>query len=326
MESFLYNFKYWVALRRGSLPLSTSKRCIPTIASLWNRSKNGSDVATGIMRGSWYPLPTASRTPSALVVQRILFLTTINIMKIATFLTFKNQDGEFEDIDKFRNRTNKIFGSHRAFLLHVRKRCIVPMMRSEEARTQYALDHVNNDSIPNPTTPMPHNCESEDNEPCRRQTRSISKTTYIPEVHESLQITGTTPSTRNKNIEDLDTRVLNCSNPCLARTTGNGKKCIRCKRITKMFCLGCHQHMCMTVAKDADINKQAPQRFQESITAYDVCLGKRKARIQLDTFTKSGNRQRKTVYKDVELNIQGTCYNILHKHVLERQGNGQTNT
>ena len=90
MESFLYNFKYWVAMRRGSLPLSTSKRCIPTIASLWNRSKNGSDVATGIMRGSWYPLPTASRTPSALVVQRILFLTTINIMKIATFLTFKN--------------------------------------------------------------------------------------------------------------------------------------------------------------------------------------------------------------------------------------------
>ena len=106
------------------------------------------------MRGSWYPLPTSSRTPSALVVQRILFLTTINIMKIANFLTFKNQDGEFEEIDKFRNRTNKIFGSHRAFLLHVRKRCIVPMMRSEEARTQYVLDHVNNDS--NPTTPTSH--------------------------------------------------------------------------------------------------------------------------------------------------------------------------
>jgi hypothetical protein len=82
----------------------------------------------------------------------------------------------------------------------------------------------------------------------------------------------------------------------------------------------------MTVAKDADINKQAPQRFQESIIAYDVCLGKRKARIQLDTFTKSGNRQRKTVYKDVELNIPGTCYNILHKHFLEKQGNDQTNT
>ena len=129
------------------------------------------------MRGSWYPLPTSSRTPSALVVQRILFLTTINIMKIANFLTFKNQDGEFEEIDKFRNRTNKIFGSHRAFLLHVRKRCIVPMMRSEEARTQYALDHVNNNS--NPTTPTSQSCFSEANQPCRRQTRSRSKTTYI---------------------------------------------------------------------------------------------------------------------------------------------------
>ena len=177
MESFHYNFKFWVAFRRGSLPLTTSKRCIPTIASLWNRSKNGSDVATSIMRGSWYPLPTSSRTPSALVVQRILFLTTINIMKIANFLTFKNQDGEFEEIDKFRNRTNKIFGSHRAFLLHVRKRCIVPMMRSEEARTQYALDHVNNNS--NPTTPTSQSCFSEANQPCRRQTRSRSKTTYI---------------------------------------------------------------------------------------------------------------------------------------------------
>ena len=93
-----------------------------------------------------------------------------------------------------------------------------------------------------------------------------------------------------------------------------------------MFCLACHQHMCMSVAKDADINKQAPYRFQESITAYGVCLGKRKARIQLDSFTKSGKRQRKTVYKDVELNIQGTCYNILHKHVLEKQGNGQAST
>ena len=64
-----------------------------------------------------------------------------------------------------------------------------------------------------------------------------------------------------------------------------------------MFYLGWHQHICMTVTKDADINKQAPQRFQESVTAYDVCLGKRKARIQLDSFTKSGNRQRKTAYK-----------------------------
>ena len=70
-----------------------------------------------------------------------------------------------------------------------------------------------------------------------------------------------------------------------------------------MFCLGCHQHMCMSVAKDADINKQAPYRFQESITAYGVCLGKRKARIELDSLTKSGKRQRKTVYRKTSNSI-----------------------
>ena len=118
--------------RRGSLPLLSSKRCIPSLASLWSRSKNGSDVATGIMRGSWYSLPSNSTPPPALVTQRILFLININMIKLATFLTFKNGNGTYEDIDKFRDRSNQIFGSHRAFLLHVRKRCILPLLKEQD--------------------------------------------------------------------------------------------------------------------------------------------------------------------------------------------------
>ena len=87
-DSFDYGFKTWVALRQSELPLLTSRRVLPLTASLWNRSKNGSDIATGLIRGAWFPLPTPARTPAALAVQRILYLMQINVLKTATIVAF----------------------------------------------------------------------------------------------------------------------------------------------------------------------------------------------------------------------------------------------
>ena len=56
-------------MRKLPIPLKCSNKVLPKLASLWNRSKNGSDVATGVMRGAWYPLPIGARSPQALVIQ-----------------------------------------------------------------------------------------------------------------------------------------------------------------------------------------------------------------------------------------------------------------
>ena len=312
LDSFLYNFKVWVSLRKQNMPLLTSKRCIPSIAALWNRTKNGSDVATGIIRGCWYPLPHGSRNPPALVVQRIIFLVLINIMKIATFLSFEEDNDNFEDVDKFRNKSNRMFGSHRAFLLHVRRKCLVPMINKEIRRTSCVQEEIFNESIQTPealhnATPRP---------PAGAQTRSKAKIRHITDINDNLKITDTTPTSRNKNIDDHEQRILNCISPCLAKVVGKGKKCVRCKKTTKTFCLGCHQYMCMHVTEEQNVEQNIPERFKEDATEYNVYLGKRKSKVQLNELTPNGTRRRKTTRKDIKVRIQATCYNIVHNHHL----------
>ena len=75
----------------------------------------------------------------------------------------------------------------------------------------------------------------------------------------------------------------------------------------------------MAIAKDASIDKSTPIRFQESTTMIQLTLGKRKIRQQQNSSTPSGQRQRKKVMKEISMTIHGTCYNIIHKHVLERK-------
>ena len=313
-ESFIYNLKYWVSFRRQSLPLRTSKMCIPTIASTWNRSKNGSDVATGIMRDSWYPLPVGCRTPSAVVIQRIIFLISINIMKIATFLTFKNDRDGFESIDQFRTRSKKMFGSHRAFLLHMRKKCIIPMMEQE----LHKLHEARNVILPTQEPITPTRDEDNPKECSRIITRATARTVHIPIINDPYQITNTTPTSRANNTSKIENRVLHCQNPHIVRIIGEGKKCIRCKRKTKTFCLGCHQFMCVTVARNDDIDVDCATRFQDNPSAINFCLGQKKTRIQLKACTSNGKRKRKEVVKDINLSIQATCYNVIHRHILEK--------
>ena len=97
-----------VAMRKIDLLLLTSSKCKPLLPSLWNRCKNGSDIATRMIRGSWYSLPIPARTPQALVVQRIIFLLTMNIMKIGNTISYKGSSETRDDTDRFQNRTNKL--------------------------------------------------------------------------------------------------------------------------------------------------------------------------------------------------------------------------
>ena len=129
--SYIYNFKMWVAMRKLELPLLNSSKCKPLLPCIWNRSKNGSDVATGIIRGSWYSLPIPAQTPQALVLQRIIFLVNIDIMKIGNTVTYKINSETHEDINQFRNQTNQLIGSYRGFILELGKKCLVPALRKE---------------------------------------------------------------------------------------------------------------------------------------------------------------------------------------------------
>ena len=47
---------------------------------------------------------------------------------------------------------------------------------------------------------------------------------------------------------------------------------------------------------------------------------------EVTTFTSTGKRQRKTVSRDVSMEVQGTCYNIIHQHLLEKQPTRQAHT
>ena len=67
-NTYIYNFKMWVAMRTLELPILSSSKCKPLLPSLWNTCKSSSDVATGMIRRLWYSLPMPARTPQALVV------------------------------------------------------------------------------------------------------------------------------------------------------------------------------------------------------------------------------------------------------------------
>ena len=76
--------------------------------------------------------------------------------------------------------------------------------------------------------------------------------------------------------------------------------------------------MCVTVAKSEDIDFDCATRFQDNPTAINFCLGQKKTRMQLNAYTPNGKRKRKEVVKDINLSIQATCYNVIHRHILEK--------
>ena len=80
-EAFIHATKMFIGFMDLQLPLKPSRRLLPYICTLWNRMKNGSDMATQTMRSGWFPLPLSARLPMGYVCQRILYLVFFSIMK-----------------------------------------------------------------------------------------------------------------------------------------------------------------------------------------------------------------------------------------------------
>ena len=315
-NSFVYNFRLWVAMRKMPTPLKSSNKVLPKLASLWNRSKNGSDVATGVMRGAWYPLPTSARTPQALVIQRCLFLMQMNIMRITNTISYKCDDTTREDIDKFRNRSNKFFGSYRAFVLHTRKHCILPLIEKEKQRhhicREIALQNVERDTPQTPTR------GEDSNSTHQRNLRSTSTHLTITDVSSSLQITGTTPPTRKGSEVAAATRTLQCKMPISVSqlNTSGAKTCERCGQRTVFFCLGCHRYLCQKTGAIPKPN--IPETYSCSVRTFNLNLGKRSRRKLTNDKTKSGKHfKRLPVEEDVEVQFNSTCHLIAHRHLFK---------
>lgn len=211
--------------------------------------KNWSDLATGMIRGSWYSLPMPARIPQALVVQQINFLLTTNIMKIWNTITYRGTSKSREDIDKFRNRKNKLVGSYRGFIMELRKQCIVPAMRKEQARKErwYEFAYPSEPELfttPTRAAELSTNLEIEPRRTCSSSRREVVSFSYSNQI---IRLQGNSPPNSTSGTEDGHKRQHNCETPSLTfLCKKNGKKskgkcCGLCKRITIFYCVGCHQ-------------------------------------------------------------------------------------
>ena len=304
-ESFQYGFKMWVTLRKNDLPLLTSRKVVPAIASLWNRSKNGSDVATGMIRSAWFPLPTAARTPAALAVQRILYLIQINILKIVTFVTFGD-----ENIDNFRRKTNRINGSFRTFGLKLREICIVPRLAAIHKSITEINELMNGGDNDTSLEAEPFRTFS-----TRRRLRS--RTTYhINNPTIQIQRTGKTPSNRQCKEEEAAKRRPVCTLPLLVPLCDEvgiairGKQCDICARSTKFWCLGCHRHFCNDAQPDTS-------KFRKGI---GVDIKGSETIASADLSLRSNKRKSPLTQTEIEhTTFKFTCHVRGHLHLLDRQ-------
>ena len=322
-ESFVYNFKMWVAMRKLDLPLLSSKKCIPLLPSLWNRCKNGSDVATGMIRGSWYSLPTPARTPQALVVQRILFLITINIMKVGNAISYKQSTETREDIDKFRTRTNKLIGSYRGFILQVRKKCLVPALRREQVKKGNAHDYARrfDSEIQFTPTRATNLTVHMDVEPRRTRSSLHKDIVHLKDSNPNIRITGETPPQKKSGqIEGQNRRVL-CNVPFFTFLCGkdgkqlNGKVCGICKRKTTFYCMGCHQYFCNLPPKKKKDN--ITEELKKETEIIEINLGKKKKWQLTGNSTSGGKNARRKIEHDFSVSMKSTCMILAHMQKLK---------
>ena len=301
-DSFVYGFKTWVALRQSELPLLTSRRVLPVTASLWNRSKNGSDIATGMIRGVWFPLPTPARTPAALAIQRALNLIQINVLKVASIVAFKN-----ENIDDFRQKTNKINGSFRTFGLRLRQISIVPRLKGiktfRDNQASLILNGINIDVSGVEVTAQTG----------RRSLRNRTRF-HISKPAQTIQETGTTPSNFVCKESEAAKRRKQCTMPILVALCdkdgkpATGRKCDICERRTKFWCLGCHRHFCNDSQKDSS-------KFRDGID--DIIKGTETvASVNLMTLPKK-TRNPTTASRDNPIIFKFTCHVRGHLHLIE---------
>ena len=317
-DSFIYGFKMWVALRKLQLPLLSSRQVLPVPAALWNRSKNGSDVATGMIRGAWFPLPAAARTPGGLVVQRILYLIQINILKIGSILLYSKE----ADIDKFRKKTNKINGSFRTFGLKLRNSCISARLMDISNRKTIASSQARVQDEEDTSHSKSHNATASVTPHVNRRTlrsNNMLQTYQIDNPSSIIKITGLTPTSRSS--KDSKKRAP-CRMPMLVPLCDdlgkakNGKACALCSRRTKFWCIGCHQFFCNDVQKNPNMyKKEIDDSIKGAEDLVSVNLGHTTKWRKVET--QDGTIKRRPIQETSGANFKFTCHVRAHLHLLE---------
>ena len=331
----MHSIEFFISFMRLQLPLKPSKRIIPKVCSLWNRVKNGSDVATQIIRMNWFPLPCTSRLPQGYVCHRLLYLTFFQIVKIKSIFGFETGDS----VDVWRDRTNKRIGSFQKALYSLSSSIITPMLQSgwesrlignerslyvprnlspmmwDVGRQGTITESESHTSISIPLTPIP----SSEKRYSRRLTDNTNRTpprkgVVLNRVKRELIETGSTPKRRRKlsrgtprpkkKLSPLE-RVQQCKLPlgvhCLKNDGSNIKArnwvCKRCNRYTSYYCLGCHQHFCDTVVSDAELIRNSEGHMRSDHVYIKAC-------ISPDSDMKKKEKM-----------FEATCFIIAHQHL-----------
>ena len=305
--SNLYGFKMWVSLRKLELPLLTSRHVLPVTAALWNRSKNGSDIATSAIRAAWFPLPNKARTPAAMVIQRLLYIVPYNILKISAIASYQGET----KIDNFRNKTQRVFGSYRSFVIMMRDKIIGEKLRSVRAISDEAYsmatdeNNVTNMTIPVTATPK-----------ARARPLRYSNTYTICQPVSEIMVTGLTPSNKRTREKEAKERRLMCQRPLLVKMCDEkailkrGKKCDICKRQTVYWCLGCHRHFGNDIPSHGSFRDGVDEKLKgkESIVA-----------VKLGSGMETRHKKRKKIAKDEVTTFHFTCHVRGHLSMLEKK-------
>lgn len=250
-------------------------------------------------------------------------------MKIGNAITYRQSGETREDIDKFRNRTNKLIGSYRGFILELRQKCLVPALRKEQARKGRACEDASPFNLELITTPTRGTDLSADMEIEPIRTRSSIRKEFVSfsNSNPSIRLKGTTPpNSKSGTVEGQNRRQL-CATPFftfLCRSNGKkarGKQCGLCNRTTTFYCMGCHQYFC----------NLPPSQRKEDITEdlktdtqiIEVGLGAKQKWIATGEKTLGGKVARRKLDTDVAVAMKATCMNLAHKHKLMMKGDDE---
>ena len=259
-------------------PLKPSRKILPKVCTLWNRLKNGSDIATKVIKSNWFNLPMTARLPQGYVCHRILYLSLIQISKLMSVFQFRNGD----TLDTWRNRTNKRNGSFQSQMFELFHSVLMPAIDSTGSDSMHTLvsplwsptvmpcESVTLNSSSDPKTSVtviPGTVPRYSKRSRLNRSKKYRKGVSVDVIPEALKPTGMTPKRKGGYISKLSplNRTLMCRLPMGVHTLKGAKSCDkarnhscrRCGRYTSYYCLGCHLYYCDSVIKDNGLLEDA---------------------------------------------------------------------
>ena len=320
---FYQEVNKWLALHKkikhDKQPLLPMSLCVHSLQGIWNRSKGGSDTATGAFRAAWFPLPRQAKTAQGYVCQRILYLMTYQVMKIFSLLMLN----ENETIDSYRKRINRRNVSFSQFILMMRKTIILPNILPDSGiPSQQMIVHntcnpdviitgndaavtTGTDDTTDPTSD--NHTSSSTSTLVRRTTRNSRRTHIVKNIQTDAQPNRNTPL--RYGTTSVIKRLRSCHLPIgLYTLPENNKKikgsCANCGRRTNYFCLGCRMYWCPILPKE-----KVKGSVNETIQVHSK-------EIKLDI----SNPTRRKLASDGKRDNQKyicSCYALAHLHCID---------